>query len=181
MELYYFISDFNKSELLTIDKKINIIYRNYKKPTDVEMLKKILQTCRKAGKKLFLSNNMELALKLKLDGAYIPSFNKSKKMRFKFKNGFRILGSAHNLKEIRIKERQGVDTIFLSPIFKNLKMTKDLGINKFNLLSNLTNKKIIALGGVNTKNINKLKIVNCHGFAGITYFKDNKQVYGIRK
>ena len=30
----------------------------------------------KKGLKFFLSNNIKLAMRLKLDGAYIPSFNK---------------------------------------------------------------------------------------------------------
>ena len=181
LELYYFISNFNKSEILAINKNINIIYRNYTTKTDEHVLSETLKACKKSGKKLFLSNNIQLALKLKLDGVYIPSFNKSKKLKFKLKNNFRILGSAHNLKDIRIKEKQGVDTIFLAPIFTTLKTSKNLGINKFNLLSKLTTKKIVALGGINEKNINKLKLLNCHGYAGITYFKNNKYINDIRK
>ena len=53
------------------------------------------------------------------------------------------------MKEIKIKEKQGVNIIFLSSIFKENK--NYLGINKFKLLSNLTNKKIIALGGISKK------------------------------
>ena len=79
------------------------------------------------------------------------------------------MGSAHNNKEIKLKEKQGVNIIFLSSIFKENK--NYLGINKFKLLSNLTNKKIIALGGISKKNIKKLKLVNCFGFAGISFFQ----------
>ena len=115
-----------------------------------------------------------MALKLNLDGVYIPSFNKSRNLIVNFKNNFRILGSAHNLKEIRIKERQGVDTIFIAPIFKTKKNKKNLGINKFNYLSKLSKKKIVALGGINEKNINKLNLLNCEGFAGISFFQNKK-------
>lgn len=174
MELFYFISELNESEILTINKKINIIYRNYKTQPDEDILKKTLNTCKKSGKKLFLSNNIKLALKLNLDGVYIPSFNKSRNLIVNFKNNFRILGSAHNLKEIRIKERQGVDTIFIAPIFKTKKNKKNLGINKFNYLSKLSKKKIVALGGINEKNINKLNLLNCEGFAGISFFQNKK-------
>tara|TARA_B100000780_G_C21035371_1_gene415222 strand:+ start:415 stop:969 length:555 start_codon:yes stop_codon:yes gene_type:complete len=180
-ELYYFISEFNESEILRINKKINIIYRNYKTPPNEDILKKIQHTCKKTGKKLFLSNDVRLALKLKLDGVYIPAFNKCKILKLNFKNNFRILGSAHNLKEIKIKEKQGVDTVFLAPIFKTEKSSKYLGINKFNLLSNLTNKKIVALGGINENNTNSLKLLNCDGYAGITVFKNKKNIYGLTK
>ena len=82
---------------------------------------------------------------------------------------FLLIGSAHDYKEIKIKEKQGVDIIFLSSIFKKNK--NYLGINKFKLLSTLTNKKIIALGGISNFNLKKRKLVFCSGFAGISFFE----------
>jgi len=38
-------------------------------------------------------------------------------------------------------------------------------------LSQLTNKKIIALGGISSTNLKKLRMLNCFGFAGISYFE----------
>ena len=64
----------------------------------------------------------------------IPSFNKSlKHLSYSFSKKFLILGSAHNRKEIKIKETQKVNIIFLSSLFK--KNNNYLGINKFKLLS----------------------------------------------
>ena len=80
-----------------------------------------------------------------------------------------MLGSAHNNKEIKLKERQLVKIIFLSSVFKKNK--NYLGINKFKLLSRLTNNKVIALGGISDKNLKKLKLLNCFGFAGISFFE----------
>ena len=90
--------------------------------------------------KFYLSNNIKLALKLNLDGAYIPSFNKTTKhLAYSFKKNFKIIGSAHNLKEIRIKEKQNVNKIFLSSLFK--KNNNYLGINKFKSISKLYEKR----------------------------------------
>ena len=126
--------------------------------------------CKKKGLKFYLSNDIKLAVKLKLDGAYIPSFNKKfDHLSYFYKKNFEIIGSAHNLKEIRLKELQKVNKIFLSSLFKKNK--NYLGINRFKLLSNLTNKKIIALGGISNKNLSKLKLINLSGFAGISYFE----------
>jgi len=131
---------------------------------------KLKKYCKKKGYKIFLSNNIKLAINLNLDGAYIPSFNRdTDHLSFSLTQNFTIIGSAHNNKEIKIKEKQGVDLLFLSSIFKKNK--NYLGINKFKLLSKLTNKKTIALGGISKKNINKLKLLNCFGFAGISYFE----------
>ena len=134
------------------------------------LLLKIKNYCKKNGNKLFLSNNIRLAIKLNLDGAYIPSFNKSlSHLSFSYNKKFKIIGSAHNLKEIKTKELQKVNTIFLSKIKKKNKNFLD--INKFKLLSKLTNKKVVALGGISSQNLKKLKLLNCFGFAGISYFE----------
>ena len=105
-----------------------------------------------------------------MDGAYIPSFNKSTKhLAFSLKKKFNIIGSAHNIKEIKIKEIQNVSKIFISSIFKKNK--NYLGINRFKVISNLTRIKVVALGGISKKNINKLKLLNNSEFAGISYFE----------
>ena len=88
------------------------------------------------------------------------------------KKNFIILGSAHNVYEMRTKELQNVNAIFLSSIFKKNK--NYLGINKFKSLSLLSNKPIIALGGISNNNIKKLNLTNCSGFAGISFFEEKK-------
>ena len=181
IEPYHFISNYKKKEIENLNKKINIIYRNYKDPIKEEVIIKIKKECQKSGKKFFLSNNIKLAIKLKLDGVYIPSFNKFINLRFKTNKRFQILGSAHNLKEIKLKEKQGVNIIFLSPIFKINKIKSFLGINKFNILSKLTDKKVVALGGINERNINKIKLLKCDGYASIKYLTNKKRLNDIRK
>ena len=167
---YYFINGLEKSNIDRQDKTTTIIYRNYKKKLDKKLILKIKNLCNKKGNKFILANDIKLAIDLNLDGAYIPSFNKDKKhLSYSYKKDFIILGSAHDIKEMRIKELQGVNKIFLSSIFKKNK--NFLGIKKFKLFSLLTKKKIIALGGISQKNLKLLNLVNCSGFAGISYFR----------
>ena len=167
---YYFIDKFDTNNIDKQNTNTGIIYRNYNDKTNLDTIFKIKKYCKKKGYKFFLSNNTKLAINLNLDGAYIPSFNKNlNHLSFSKKKNFLLMGSAHNIKEIKLKERQGADVIFLSSIFKINK--NYLGINKFNLLSNLTSKQVIALGGISKKNLKKLKLVNCFGFAGISFFQ----------
>ena len=168
---YYFINKFETNNIDKQDKQTTIIYRNYSSKTlDEKLILKIKKYCKKKGIKFYLSNNIKLANKLGLDGAYIPSFNKSTKhLSYSLKKNFKIVGSAHNLKQIRIKERQGVEKIFLSSLFKKNK--NYLGINKFKFISKLSNKSFIALGGISKKNINKLKLLKSLEFAGISFFE----------
>ena len=167
---YYFINKFDSNNIDKQEINTGIIYRNYELENNLNTIIKLKQYCKKKGYKFFLSNNIKLALHLNLDGAYIPSFNnQTNHLSFSFKKKFIIIGSAHNNKEIKIKEKQGVSIIFLSSIFKKNK--NYLGINKFKLFSKLTNKKIVALGGISNLNLKKLSLLNCFGFAGISYFE----------
>ena len=167
---YYFINALEKSNIDKQHKTTIIIYRNYKQKLDKKLILQIKNLCKKKGNKFILANDIKLAINLNLDGVYIPSFNKDKKhLSYSYKKDFIILGSAHDIKEMRIKELQGVNKIFLSSIFKKSK--NFLGIKKFKLFSLLTKKKIIALGGISQKNLKLLNLVNCSGFAGISYFE----------
>ena len=168
---YYFISKFDTNNIDKQDKQTTIIYRNYSsKPIDKTLILKIKRYCKKKSIKFYLSNNIKLAIRLDLDGAYIPAFNKNlKHLAYSYKKKFKIIGSAHNLKEIRIKENQNVKKIFLSSLFKKNK--NFLGINRFKLLSKLTEKEIVVLGGISEKNKKKLSLLNQYDFAGISYFE----------
>ena len=130
---YYFINKFDTNIIDKQDKKTAIIYRNYKcKIMDELLILKIKKYCKFRKVKFYLSNDVKLALKLDLDGAYIPSFNKKLGFRNIVKNNFEILGSAHNVVELKTKEKQGCSAIFLSPIFENDKKRKFLDIVKTN-------------------------------------------------
>ena len=166
---YYFINKFVTNNISKLDTNTGIIFRNYDSKNNLNTILNLKKFCKKKGYKFFLSNNVKLALNLDLDGAYIPSFNRdTKHLSFSLTKNFLLLGSAHNNKELKIKEKQLVQIIFLSSIFKKNK--NYLGINKFKLLAKLTSAKVIALGGISNKNIKRLKLLNYFGFAGISYF-----------
>ena len=167
---YYFISDYNINLISNIDKFTNIIYRNYDQKINIKKILILKNFCQKKGNKIFLANDVKLAIKLGFNGVYLPSFNKSyKHLSFKYKKKFLIIGSAHSQKEIEIKKRQCAKIIFLSSLFKINK--NYLGLNKFKLITNRNNLKFVALGGLNYENLKKLKLVNVVGYAGISIFK----------
>ena len=167
---YYFINSLDTNIIKKQDRKTVIIYRNYSLPKiDINKISNFKNYLKKRGNKFLLSNNIKLALKLKLDGVYIPSFNKNfDHLSYSINSNFIILGSAHNLKEIRIKELQKVQSIFISSIFK--KNQNYLGLNKFKIISKYTKKNIVALGGITKKNLKKLNLIEINAFAGISYF-----------
>jgi len=150
---------------------MGIIYRNYNAEKRENELVKIAKECKKNRNQLFVSNDVKLAIKVKAEGIYIPSFNKTKGFANLEKKNIKILGSAHNQKEIQKKISQNCTTIFLSPIFYIEKSNKFLGVHKFNYLAYSNNINIFALGGITENNMHKLKLLNIKGFGGIRMFK----------
>ena len=122
---YYFINKFETNNIDKLDKQTAIIYRNYNaKSLNKEVILKLKKYCQKKKIKFYLSNHIKLAMKLNLDGVYLPSFNKSTKhLSFSFKKKFSVIGSAHNIKEINIKEMQNVIKFLFPHFLKRIKIT----------------------------------------------------------
>jgi len=171
--IYYYIDKFNKDEIYKLQKSVNIIYRNYSSKFNPKEISRLVSFCKRQRRKVYISNNLKLALKFNFDGIYIPSFNGIQNYRNIPKSNFEIIGSAHNIKEIINKEYQGCTKIFICPIFKTGKNKTFLGVTRFNLIKLFTKKDIISLGGINEKNVKKLKLCSVKGLAGISWIKKN--------
>ena len=111
--------------------------------------------------------------KLKADGLYISAYNKDLSLNGYFKKGFKLIGSAHNQKEINIKTKQNCKTIIYSRLFKtNYSYKKGhLGILKFNIVSLNSPLELIPLGGINHRNLNKMNFVKSNAFACLSAIK----------
>ncbi len=108
--VYYFISKFDKNSINKLNKNIALIYRNYNKNLNKNLIIQIKKYCKLQKRKFLLSNNFKLAFKLGLDGVYFPSFNSDlKHLNYPKKKNFFVIGSAHNYQEIKKKELQEVD------------------------------------------------------------------------
>ena len=157
---------------IKIHGKFIIIYRNSKKIDKIAKLINFRKKCRLKGIKFFVANDSGLAVKLISDGIYLSAKNTTFRSLNLKRNNFSIIGSAHNIKEIFLKKKQGCDNILLSRLFRvtykpNMKY---LGINRFNKYLN-TEKNIFPLGGINHSNLNNLKNVKSFGFAIMTEIK----------
>ena len=171
LKKYYFINKFDNTHLINLNKNISFIWRNKDKETHLKTLTKLRDFCKENHRKFYISNDIKLAIKVKADGVYIPSTNKNLNFKsIKFKKEFKILGSAHNFKEVKIKELQEVDEIFLSPLFKS-KKNLQLNIYKYLNLRKVTFMRDVSLGGINNRNIKKLRLIKPFGFAVISFFE----------
>ena len=171
--IYYYIDKFNKEEIYKLNRSVNIIYRNYLDKFNTKEILQLVTFCKKQRRKVYISNNLKLALRHNFDGVYIPSFNKILNFKNIPKKKFEIIGSAHNIKEVINKEYQGCTKIFLCPIFKTKKNKSFLGVTKFNLIKLFAKRDIISLGGINENNIKKINLCSVEGLASISWIKKN--------
>ena len=102
---------------IKIRNKFSIIYRNDKKIDNFDNLLNFRKKCKLKSIKFYVANNLPLAISLNSDGIYLSSYNKSfYNLNYK-KLNFEIIGSAHNFKEISLKQKQGCSFILLSKLF----------------------------------------------------------------
>ena len=171
---YFFIikniKDINLNKIKKINKFV-IIYRNEKPSENLSSLIRFRKKCKIKGVEFYVANNTRLAILLKSDGLYISAFNKSFKQLNLMKLNKKILGSAHNFKEISEKRKQGCSYIILSKLFSvdYAPSEKFYGVVRFNLIGN--QKNLIPLGGIKLINLNKTKLLNSEGIAIMSEIK----------
>ena len=156
-----------------ISKKFIIIYRNYQNKHDIHKLTIFRRICKTKRIDFYVANNIYLMKLLKADGLYISAHNKRINLN-KFKNSnFEILGSAHNIKELNLKNLQGCKTVIFSRLFQTEYKEKNghLGIIKFNLLARTRKENLIPLGGIRISNLNKMKLLASEGLVLLSEIK----------
>jgi thiamine-phosphate pyrophosphorylase len=178
---YFFIIENTKDiDLKKIKNfnKFNIVYRFKELKEKISNLIRYRKLCKSKKIGFFVSNDVNLMTYLKADGLYVSAYNKSHKIAFLKKSKYKIIGSAHNLKEFNIKKKQGCDFVFLSRLFKTNYKNKDdfLGIIKFNLFSKLIREKLVPLGGINTIKLNSIQNDNCEAIALSSQIKLNNYI-----
>jgi len=167
---YFFIIESTKDIDLSnikISDKFSIIYRNRNVSENINKILIFRKCCKTKNIDFYVSNNIKLANILKADGIYISAYNKDLRIAQLKNLNYRIIGSAHNIKELKIKTLQGCSNIVFSRLFKTAYTNKKefLGVVKFNLFKLSRKENLIPLGGIKLSNLNKLNIVKCNSIA----------------
>ena len=161
-------------------KNISIVYNTQENSLNINEFLKIKEFCKKEKIKIYILDNIKLAIKLGTDGIFITSQNK--KIYQPYKKSFKFIGTAHNQREFYFKTYQKCEYLFLSPIFYNPKYSnnKILQITRFNLIALNWKKKLIALGGINNKNLKKIYLTRSCGVGFVSWINKSpikKPVY----
>ena len=164
--------DINLKNIKLINRYI-IIYRNKGKNENIDDLIKFRRNCRSKKIDFFVSNDCKLLTLLKADGLYISAYNSDLRLIKLKQSNYKIIGSAHNIKEVNIKILQGCSEIIFSRLFTVSYAFKKghLGVVKFNLFRLSKKISLVPLGGINLSNLNKLKMVKSNSFALLSEIK----------
>ena len=167
---YFFIIESTRDIDLKNIKNSNkfcIIYRSKNIAKNIEELMRFRKICKTKNIEFYVANNVKLTNILKADGIYISAYNKNLKIAHLRNSNFKVIGSAHNIKELSIKKFQGCSSIVFSRLFETSYKYKKgfLGVVKFNLLKLSRRENLIPLGGIKLSNLNKLNTVKCDSIA----------------
>ena len=158
LDYYIFIEELNEKIIKNI---INLKKRKLR--LKIIILDKnpliISKFAKKNGISFFVKDNIKLAKLVNAQGIFLTNKNKILRNNIKETTKLEVIGSAHNQFEYNIKKKQQCSTIMLSPIFYNIKYSRNkiLSPIKFNLITLNWKIKVCALGGINNKNI---KLIN---------------------
>ena len=137
----------------------------------------------RAGVKLVINRNLEVALKLNANGLHLGKTSDFLEKKVRWRNSDngkgKILGfSAHSLEEVTYAQRQGCDYAFVSPIFPTISkktLRAEIGLESLAEYVNQTEIPIFALGGISKDNISKSLQTGVRGLAvlGDVFLADN--------
>jgi len=166
------IKDIDLRNIKLINKYI-IIYRNSNKIHNIDKLIKFRRYCKSKKIDFYVYNDEKLISVLKADGLYVSAHNSNLRLAKLKKSNYKIIGSAHNIKELNIKILQGCSSIIFSRLFKVSHPLKKgfLGVIKFNLFKLSRKENLVPLGGINLSNLTKLKMVKSNSFALLSEIK----------
>ena len=150
--------------------KAGIVIRHYESKNKDSIIKNILNIKKRKDLTILIAGKYRRILSM--DGNHLPQWvnynNKEHKM---------VSISVHTAKDIRKSINVKADLVFISPVFPSSshKSKHHLGVIKLGLLARLFKKDVIALGGINNKNIARLRSLPISGCAGIDVFLNNLQ------
>jgi thiamine-phosphate pyrophosphorylase len=180
LEKFFFFTDSINNEIINKIlnfRNISIIYNSFNKNNNFEELNQIKNFCKKNNIKLYITNDLKLAIKIKADGLFLNNSYKKKLLISYKKNNFKIIAGVHSQKEYWLKAAEMFDDLIISPIYYNNKysINQILGPIKFNLLTLDWEKRKYALGGINLNNLKKINLTKSYGVGFISLI-NNPQI-----
>jgi len=147
-----------------------VLFRDKKSLDYKKNAQAFMQNAKEYPFKKILHQNYTLAKELQANGVHLTSTQFNDILAAKSLGLFTII-STHSLKEVLKAQTLGADAVTFSPIFDTPNKGEPKGIKELAKVVQNSQIKVIALGGIITKeHITLLQEANPWGFASIRYF-----------
>ncbi|MGH2574619.1 MAG: thiamine phosphate synthase [Ignavibacteria bacterium] len=131
--------------------------------------KRIKKLCDKSNVTFIVNDRVDIALISDADGVHLGKEDIPVSEARKLLGRNKIIGgTAHNVKEALQVEKDGVDYIGFGHIFPTLtklKTTQPQGLERLAEVIRLISIPVLAIGGINTENVNKVILSGAYGVA----------------
>jgi thiamine-phosphate pyrophosphorylase len=129
---------------------------------------------------VLVNTRVDVALAAGAAGVHLPSESiAASEWRAIVPEGFLIGVSCHSLDEVVRAENEGADYVLFGPVFAPLSKTSDLtprGLEELGRVCGSVKIPVLALGGITWENSQSCVEAGAAGVAGITLFRENRQV-----
>ncbi|MCR4378850.1 MAG: thiamine phosphate synthase [Rhodospirillales bacterium] len=164
--------------LRRLPKKAAVVLR-HRDAEQLELLvKRTTPLAHRLNLKVLVANDVRLALHYRCDGVHLsqaqarqgpPCLNPKA-----LPPGLIITAAAHDAMSLKRAHHAGAHLVMLSPVFATASHpgAKSLGIRRFATLARLSDVPVVALGGITSANLRRLRLTSSWGFAAIDGWHD---------
>ncbi len=126
-------------------------------------------------KKIVIHSHYELAKEFNLKGIHLSE--KAKKLKFRNNHLKIVSASFHSTKDI-LKNRRKYEYVLLSPVFDSIskyRYKSNFTSDELTVFLKKTKQHVVALGGIDDKNIKEVKQLNFSGAAALGFIWESKK------
>ena len=158
---------------LPSSRLIGVIVRTKKKKYLYKKAKLLGKICKLKRFKFYVSSDPLIALSTGADGVHFSKKSRNNRVY----NSLTYSCSFHNMSDLRRTRNLKVKKVFISPIFETASCytKKPVGLTRLLFLSRSLRCEIGVLGGINIKNIKKLRKKKISYIGGVDIFLFNKR------
>ena len=157
----------------TLPPYSTVIYRHFGAPDKEIMARRLRMIAFERDLQFLIGQDEALVRLCGADGLHIPErhLGRAKTLRRRYPDWV-LTGAAHSAQALERAADAKLDAAILSPVFesKSPSAEKPLGVETFSNWVRGADLPVIALGGINARNVGQLKTTGAAGVAGISGF-----------
>jgi thiamine-phosphate pyrophosphorylase len=152
-----------------------IIYRHFGDPEAFDTACALKTIANERNLKLFIGEDIDLALKIKADGVHLRDQNLERALDIRHQYPqLNISGACHSIERLKTIDAKNFDGLFISPIFQSQSPSAigvfPIGLEGIKAFCALSPVAIYGLGGIGPENAKSLITSGLAGFGAIDTF-----------